>query len=64
MSECIESLPVALLSMRPLVGANRHYSTVCHNAIRWFCMRFAVRTMQIGYDNGLRFAPRRSKTQD
>ena len=30
-------LPVALLSMRPLfVGANRHYSTVCHNAIRWF----------------------------
>ena len=34
-------LPVALLSMRPLfVGANRHYSTVCHNAIRWFFTRF------------------------
>ena len=33
-------LPVALLSMRPLfVGANRHYSTVCHNAIRWFFLR-------------------------
>ena len=42
-------LPVALLSMRPLfVGANRHYSTVCHNAIRWFYAVCAVRTMQIG----------------